>query len=153
MRRKDKEITDSKIITEILQQAEIVRLAMVDGVEPYIVSMNYTFKDNALFLHSASEGRKVDILKRNNRVAFTVDIDVSLFLGEEASECSTYYKSVFGTGFANFVDNPEEKIQALNGIMEKHTGKGDCFYPEALLNRTAIIRVDIDFVSGKKSGY
>ena len=152
MRRKNKEITDSDNIFEILHKAEVVHLAMVDEKEPYLVSMNYGFKDNALYLHSALEGRKIDILKHNNRVAFTVETDVSLLLGEGACDCTTSYKSVFGTGFASFVEGLEGKAEALNIIMEKHSGRGDYTFPEALLTRTAIIRIDIDSLSGKRSG-
>jgi nitroimidazol reductase NimA-like FMN-containing flavoprotein (pyridoxamine 5'-phosphate oxidase superfamily) len=153
MRRKDKEITDINIINEILSVAEIIRLAMVDGDEPYVVSMNYVYMDNALFMHSALEGRKIDILKRNSRVAFTVDTDVSIILGDQASACTTRYNSVFGTGRAVFVGKTEDKIKVLNAIMDKHGGNGEYHYPEAVLNMTGIIRVDIDFLSGKKSGF
>ncbi len=152
MRRKEKEITDAHIISEILNKAETVHFAMVDDHEPYAVTMNYGYRDHALYLHCAPEGRKIDILRRNSRVAFTVETDVSLSLGSEACQCTTIYKSVFGTGFACFVEDLEGKKAALDIIMEKHSGPGNYTYPEALLKRTAIIRVDIDFLSGKKSG-
>jgi putative acetyltransferase len=39
MRRKDKEVTDAKIINEILTSAEVCRLAMVDDGQPYVRDM------------------------------------------------------------------------------------------------------------------
>ncbi len=153
MRRKDKEITDKTLMEDILNRSELVRLAMVDGGEPYVVTLNYVYKDNALYIHSAPEGRKIDILRRNNRVAFTVDTDVSLYLGKEACDCTTHYKSVFGTGEAFFVEGLEEKAHALDWLMVKHGGQGNNAYPESLLGRTAILRIAIESLTGKKSGF
>lgn len=153
MRRKDKEITELTAIQDILARAELVRVAMVDEGEPYLVTLNYAYKDNALYIHSATEGRKMDILKRNNRVAFIVDTDVVLFLGQEACDCTTRFKSVFGTGRACVVEDKDEKIHALDLIMEKHKGEGPYSYPDAMLARTGVMRIDIDYLSGKKSGY
>ena len=45
-------------------------LAFVDGDEPYVISMNFGYKDKALYLHSATEGRKIEIIKKNNKVCF-----------------------------------------------------------------------------------
>ena len=70
MRRKDKEITDEKVINEILEKAKVCRLALFDKDYPYIVPMNYGYKDNALFFHVAKEGKKIDLIKRNNNVRF-----------------------------------------------------------------------------------
>ena len=42
MRRSDKEITTKTIIDKILSEAEIIRIAMVDEGNPYLVAMNYT---------------------------------------------------------------------------------------------------------------
>jgi nitroimidazol reductase NimA-like FMN-containing flavoprotein (pyridoxamine 5'-phosphate oxidase superfamily) len=153
MRRKDKEFTDKAVIEDILNRAELVRIAMVDGQEPYVVTMNYAYKDNALFLHCALEGRKMDILKRNNRVAFTVDTDVSLRLDEKACDSTICYRSVFGTGYASLVEDPDQKARALDWIMDKHGGQGGYAYPAQVLARTAVLRIDIDYLSGKKSGY
>ncbi len=58
MRRKDKEITDPKIISEILDLSEICRLGMVDDGRAYIVPVNYAHKDGAIYIHSAMHGKK-----------------------------------------------------------------------------------------------
>lgn len=38
MRRKDKEITDKQLIEKILNEAEVIRVALVDNGEPYLVA-------------------------------------------------------------------------------------------------------------------
>ena len=87
MLRADKEITDKTLIDKILTEAEVIRLAMVDDGTPYLVAMNYAYVDGCLYIYSAKEGRKIDILSKNNKVAFQTDTDVELVLKEEACGC------------------------------------------------------------------
>lgn len=152
MRRKDKEITDKAVIEKILKDAQVIRIAMVDDGEPYLVAMNYAYQDGFIYMHSALEGRKIDILKKNSRVAFQADTNVGLILSQDAQSCTTKYQSVFGTGKAFLLYENEERVKALNAIMYKYSGHRDYQYPEAVLNKTLIIRVDIDYITGKKSG-
>lgn len=153
MRRADKEITDKTLIEKILTEAEVIRLAMVDEGTPYLVAMNYAYADGCLYMHSAMEGRKINILRKNNNVAFQADTGVELVLKEGACNCSTKYFSVFGTGKAIFIEDKEEKIKVLDLIMTKHTGKTGFEYTEKMLEKTLIIKVQIESVTGKKSGY
>jgi nitroimidazol reductase NimA-like FMN-containing flavoprotein (pyridoxamine 5'-phosphate oxidase superfamily) len=153
MRRAEKEIVDKSVIDKILTEAEIIRLAMVDEGNPYLVAMNYAYADGFIYMHSAKEGRKIDILKQNNKVAFQVDTGVELVLEEEACSCGTKYLSVFGTGKAIFIEDKVEKIKALDAIMSKHTGKTVFEYTEKMLEKTLIIKVKIEAMTGKKSGF
>lgn len=153
MRRSDKVITDKMLIDKILIEAETIRLAMVDEGNPYLVAMNYAYVDGFIYMHSAKEGRKIDILNKNNKVAFQVDTGVELVLKEEACGCGTKYLSVFGTGKAIFIEHKVEKTKALDAIMSKHTGKAGFEYPEKMLEKTLVIKVKIESVTGKKSGY
>jgi len=65
MRRKDKEIKEIKDIEEILHKATVCRVAMVSNNSPYIVPLNFGYKDRCLYFHSAGEGKKLDILREN----------------------------------------------------------------------------------------
>jgi len=57
MRRREKQITDTKQMEQILAQAQVCRLAMVDKGHPYVVPLNFGYRDGALYFHSALEGR------------------------------------------------------------------------------------------------
>lgn len=153
MRRADKEITDKTLIDKILKEAEVIRIAMIDGEDPYLVAMNYAYVDECIYMHSAKEGRKIDILRKNNKVAFQTDTGLEMVLKEEACSCGMKYLSVFGTGKASFVEDKVERIKALDAIMAKHTKKEGFEYPEKVLEKTLIIKVRIDSMTGKKSGY
>lgn len=153
MRRVDKEITDIHVMEEILNKADVIRIAMVDGDEPYIVAMNHVYLDGCIYMHSAKEGRKIDVLKRNSRVAFEVDTDVEIVLREEACSCTTKYRSVVGIGNSVLIDDAKVKKTVLDEIMKKHTTRVAFEYPEKVFERTLIIKIDIDSMTGKKSGF
>lgn len=71
MRRSDKEIKDKQITEWILKEATICRIALCNYDKPYIVPMNFGFKDNYLYIHSAREGQKIDMIMKNNNVCKT----------------------------------------------------------------------------------
>ena len=73
MRRVEKEIKDKETIDNILKKALICRIGMFDGDFPYIVPMTYGCEEGVLYFHSAREGRKLSIMKDNNKVAFEID--------------------------------------------------------------------------------
>jgi nitroimidazol reductase NimA-like FMN-containing flavoprotein (pyridoxamine 5'-phosphate oxidase superfamily) len=151
MRRREKEITDQSVIESILQRATVCRIGLCDRGTPYVVPVNFGYEDHRLYFHSAGEGRKVDVLKENNRVCFEVDIDVELLPAETACQWSVKYLSVIGFGEASFVDDLQEKQEALNIIMEHYAGRS-YEYPEQTLAKVAVIKVEIDTMSGKQSG-
>ena len=75
MRRSDKEITERSEMDEILGRASICHLGLNDGGECYVVPVNYGYDGGCLYVHSAREGRKIDILRADKRVSFTVYAD------------------------------------------------------------------------------
>ena len=153
MKRSDREIKDQKEIETIVERADVCRIGLSDGNMPYIVPMNFGYKDNCLYFHCAKEGKKIDIIKRNNSVCFEMDID-HVFLKPEGRPCgwSAKYQSVIGFGKAFIVETFEEKSEALN-IITQHYG-GD-YYPFSKdeLEKVIIIRIEIVSITGKKAGY
>ena len=68
MRKSNQEIRDEKVLEEILAGAEICRIAMTDGDRPYMLPFNYGYKDSCIYIHSAPEGKKIGLLRKNNQV-------------------------------------------------------------------------------------
>jgi nitroimidazol reductase NimA-like FMN-containing flavoprotein (pyridoxamine 5'-phosphate oxidase superfamily) len=117
--------------------------------------MNFGFKDNCLYLHSAVEGRKIDILKENNNICFEVDIENEIIESEIACNWGMKYYSVIGSGKAYFIEDTEEKEKVLDIIMQKYSAndaKSFEYSPSALAN-TTVINVKLTEITGKKSGY
>lgn len=101
MRRKDKEIADPALLAAVLREAFVCRIGLADGDLPYVVPVNFVHAEGSLYLHSASEGRKIEILRRNNRVCFETEIGVELVRSERACDFGARYVSVIGTGTAS----------------------------------------------------
>ena len=152
MRRKDRQVEDASKIMDILQKADVCRLAMCDDNVPYIVTMNFGFgKDGlaSLYFHSAGEGKKINILKKNNLVCFQADIEHEFFLHSTSCGCSMKYQSVVGMGRISFVNDLSEKIEALQAIMTHYTKKSEHVFKEELVQNTLIMRLDIQEISAK----
>jgi nitroimidazol reductase NimA-like FMN-containing flavoprotein (pyridoxamine 5'-phosphate oxidase superfamily) len=150
MRRHEREITDKEEIEAIIRQALVCRLAMVEGDTPYVVPLCFGYADHALYFHSANEGKKLEILKKNNRVCFEFDIDQSLKKNEEACAWGMRYKSVIGFGAACFLTDYESKRKALDIIMRNYSDKSFT-YQKSAIEKTIVIKVDIEQMTGKQS--
>jgi nitroimidazol reductase NimA-like FMN-containing flavoprotein (pyridoxamine 5'-phosphate oxidase superfamily) len=74
MRRKEREIREIKDLLDIIEKCKNCRLGLCDDNQPYIVPLNYgyAYRDSVLtlYFHSAKEGKKMDIIKRNNKACF-----------------------------------------------------------------------------------
>ena len=152
MRRKDQEITDISAIEDIIRKGQVCRLALSDNGRPYIVPLCFGYKDNKLYFHSAREGKKIDILRKNNNVCFEIDIDQELVKGKKACNCSMKYRSVIGFGKAEHIEDIESKRRALNIIMQNYF-EGFFKYSEESIRNTVIIKVEIESMTGKKLDY
>jgi len=152
MRRKEKEITDRAAIESIILGSSVCRLALSEDNRPYIVPLCFGYEDNTLYFHSAREGKKLDILRKNNRVCFEFDSDHEIVEAKDPCEWGMKYRSVIGYGKASVINDPEARRRAFNIIMQHYAG-GSFTYREATLKNAVIIRVAIESMRGKKSGY
>jgi len=152
MRRKDKEIDDILLIEQILATAQVCRLAMSLNDEPYVVPMNFGYKDRGLYFHCAREGKKIDILKRNNRVCFEVETHTGIIKSGKPCNWGMKYMSVIGYGKVSFINDSNEKIEALKIILNQYY-KGEFDFTDADIDKIDVFKVDIESMTGKKSGY
>lgn len=152
MRRADKEIADRGEIDKILRKATVCRLGLVDGAIPYIVPLSFGYDGNTLYFHSACEGKKVDLLRRNAVVCFEFDVDAEPVRSETSCGWTMRYRSVIGSGTASFVEDLGGKSEALKIIMRQYT-EGPYEFPEGMLRKIAVIKVAIGEISGKVSGF
>ena len=153
MRRKDREITDETAIRAILDKAQVLHLAMIDGDRPYVVPLHYGYTlENGvltLYLHSAKEGRKLDVLQKNARVAFELETDVSPISGGDLPcKYGAAYASVMGEGRATILTDPVEKTDALTMLMKTQTGR-NFYITEAMTDTVAVLRIDVEAFTAK----
>jgi len=153
MRRKDKEIVDEKVMISIIEKAIVCRVAMCWQDEPYVIPMNFGYRGNYIYLHSAGEGRKLDILRNNDKVCIEFDVDVELVRSQEACKTSMNYKSVLIFGTAVILKDIAEKKRALDIIMHHYyyDSLSVFHFPEDVLEKVVIIKVKFEKITGKES--
>jgi hypothetical protein len=152
MRRKDKEITGKTVLKKILKSTKYVTIAMSMDNQPYLVSLSHGYDENrnCIYFHSASEGKKLDFLKANNIVWGQALLDYGYIQGE----CDHNFASVHFKGKVTFITDPNEKLHAIKTMTQQLDKNPDALI--AKLNReklknTTIGRIDMDFMTGKKS--
>ncbi len=148
---REKLVTDMDEIVKILDNAKVVHVGMIDGDEPYVVPMNYgyTLEDGklTLWLHCAKRGRKLDVLRENNKVFFEMECGLQPFDGDIACRYGISYSSIMGRGTAEIVEDIETKKAALTHLMKTQTGK-DFEFEDKMASIVSIIRIDtIEFTA------
>ena len=142
-------ITDIDEIEGIIKKALICRLGLVDNDEPYIIPVCFGYERGALYFHGSLKGRKVELIKKNNKVCFEMDIDAELEKSEDPCKWAMKGKSVVGVGRASILEDDGEKSHALRLIMG-HYSEGDFSFPKPALDSVSVVRVDISSITGKK---
>ncbi len=150
MLRKEKQIKEKGAIEEIIRECRVCRLAMVDGDRPYVVPLNFGYRDGCLYFHSAQKGKKIDLLKANNRVCFEFDILEKVNKAPLACKWGAAFKSVIGRGRAVLLEDLEEKKQGLAVIMAQYS-KRTFEFPLENMEKTAVIRLEIEDMTAKAS--
>ena len=153
MRRNDREVTDIGEILEIVDKAKILHLGLFDGEYPYVVPLHfgYEWTDGALtlFLHSALEGHKLDLIRDNPHVSIALECGVSLLSGGDIPcRYGAAYRSVVGRGTAEIVRDSQEKIRGLTLLMRNQTGR-DFGIDENMAASVAVIKVDVKDLTAK----
>ncbi|MDR0702999.1 MAG: pyridoxamine 5'-phosphate oxidase family protein [Azoarcus sp.] len=152
MRRDEREITDRAEIDKIIRRARLMRIALVDGERPFLVPVFYGYDGTSLYFHSARKGSKIEILKKNGNICFEISIDHGVIEDESPCDFEARHRTVIGHGKASFVTGKAEKIRALDNIVARFSDR-KFTYPEASLNNTAVLRIDIEVLKGKKHGF
>ncbi len=129
-----------------------IGLADTDGT-PYVLPMNFGYKDGIVYLHSAQEGRSIDILERNNNICVTFSTDHALSFQHPQVACSYTMKSksVIAWGSVSYEDDFDKKVEALNIIMKHYTDE-EFKYSDPAVNNVKIWKVEIKNITSKVFG-
>ncbi len=147
MRRCDRQAAVQDTVS-ILEKCEYGVLSTVnqDNI-PYGVPLSYVYTDDSIYLHSASEGHKIDNITANSQVSFCV-------VGDKQSlpdKFTTNYESVIIFGQARQVQGLE-KTAALLALIGKyapdHRAAGAEYIRQASA-KTTVIKIVIEHMTGK----
>ena len=153
MRRREREVTDEKMILEILDKCQVLHLGLSDEGQPYVVPMNYGYlwEEGRLtfYLHGAVEGYKYEVIRRNPKVSFAMECDIRPFRGKVACQYGMAYSSMMGKGTAEIITDVEEKEKALSILMRTQTGK-EFVFDEKLVSIVNVIKINVNEYSAKR---
>ena len=152
MRRADREIKDMDEIVRVMEQCDVCRLALHDEEYPYILPLNFGMQTDGgkivLYFHGATEGKKYELIARDNRAAFEMDCSHKLVTDAAKGHCTMEYESVIGSGRIEMV--PEnEKYRALCLLMQ-HYHKEQIPFDRSAMPRTAVFKLTVERLSGKR---
>ena len=155
IRRKDREITDKKIIEEFLSSQKIIRIGFYDrkNEEVYIVPVNYGYiienNEYIFYFHGSKGGRKYELSKDEPNVGFEIDGNYKLLEGKKACDFSAKYQSVIGNGKIKIIQDIEDKKKALDIIMKNITGQSNLEYNPRMVENVAIYKLIANKISCK----
>ena len=151
MRRSEREIKDFDDIVDVLNRCETVRLGIHGGEYPYVVPLSFGYEISegriVIYVHSAGEGLKCDLLAKDGRVC--VEADLCHGFAQSEKGVTTLYESMIGFGRAEKITG-EEAVKGLNLLL------AHCNYPgypirEAALQAVTVYKIVLDSVAGKRN--
>ncbi len=153
MRRTERQLTDDKAINDIINSQNHCRLGLIDNDCAYIVPLNYGFEvidsKRVFYFHSASEGKKLDLIKQNNNACIEIEGDCSIKTGDTACSYSMYYQSVIGNGHVFMIDDVSDKRHGLDVIMRQATQKDGWTFSDSSVEKIAIYKLVLSNCTAK----
>ena len=116
---------------------------------PYGVPVSYAYADGKIYFHCAKEGYKVDLMKANDHVAFTVVAQDKII----PDDFNTLFVSAMAFGKVKLVDEPDIMRKIHAHIVEKYSKGYETSADEYLDRAISDIymgEITIDHVTGKK---
>lgn len=152
---KSKFIHQENEIISVIESCEVCYVAMVDENNmPYNVALNFGYHNGEIYLHSAQTGKKMDILRKNPNVCVVMSTGHQLKFQSEKVACSygMKYKSVVIHGKIEFIKDFDQKVEALNIIMQHYTGNDFTFGAPAV-NEVCCYKIKVEKIQGRQFGY
>lgn len=146
-------------IDNVIGAAQVCRLAMAMDNEPYLLPLCFGYDGQALYIHTAMTGRKIDIMRANSRVCFEFEQDVELER-KAGNPCgwSFSFQTVVGRGTVVELADEEEKRRGLEHIVRQYSDfdlASPCSSPDRdfsakMLARLCVWRIEIESVTMRK---
>ncbi len=150
MRRKERKMEVSEAREVMFCGSSGVLAVQGDEGFPYAVPVSYTFADEKIYFHCATEGHKIESMKKDPKVSFCVVERDNVIPGE----FTTDYRSAIAFGTARIVEEREEKIALTTKISDKYSkGHEDAAqkYISSAFDNFVVVEITIEQLTGKKN--
>ena len=130
MRRGEFKSNNPEEVKELLDSGQVGYLGIITQDNyPRVIPVNFCTIKNIIYFHGALEGEKYKLLETTPKVTFAVVCQYSLIPSHWISPnyacvATIFYKSILIKGTGYIVDEIEEKVVALQALMEKHQPEG-----------------------------
>ena len=148
MRRFKQEATAEECLTVLETAPRGILSVQGENGYPYGVPMNYVLVDNMIYFHCAREGHKLDAVRANEKVCFTVLSEPI----KNPGEWWNCFTSVICFGRISEVKDEERRNFALRALGAKLFPAGYDIEADLAKNssKAQVLELTIDHMSGKK---
>jgi len=120
--------------------------------QPYVVPINYCYSDGRILIHCALAGRKLDCIRANPSVCFTVARQFGKVMPHaEGDPCHLDCDSVICCGTARVVEDAEERLallKAFAGHFTQHRPNRKVRLEQA--RKCSAIEIDVKAMTGRR---
>jgi nitroimidazol reductase NimA-like FMN-containing flavoprotein (pyridoxamine 5'-phosphate oxidase superfamily) len=155
MRRKEREVSERSKILAIMEKCTICSLAFSDGEYPYVVPVNFAYRNTPaaveVYFHGATEGKKIDLIKKEGKAAFNMYCGPQVVIGKTICGSTREYESVSGAGKVEILTDDKEKELGLRLIVAHLGDTRQDEFEASRFARIAVCRLTIQQMCGKAS--
>jgi nitroimidazol reductase NimA-like FMN-containing flavoprotein (pyridoxamine 5'-phosphate oxidase superfamily) len=118
-RRSQRGNYDRETVHAILDEARVCHVGFLVDEQPYVIPTIHARIGDALYFHGSAANRMMTTLAAGGRACVTVTLIDGLVLARSAFHHSMEYRSVVVFGTARAVTDHDEKLEALEHVVEK----------------------------------
>ena len=135
---------------QILREETIGYLGLVMDSQPYVVPLNYAYVEGRILFHCAWEGQKIDYLKANADVCFTVGRQSGQVRRHaEGDLCHIDSDSVICYGRARILQDLQERKSALDAFNQAYQPEAKEISLKSATNCCAV-EIEIAEMTGRR---
>jgi nitroimidazol reductase NimA-like FMN-containing flavoprotein (pyridoxamine 5'-phosphate oxidase superfamily) len=152
---KNRPLNSKAQMEEIINKCQVCYVGMIDVQnKPYVLPMNFGYKDDYIYIHGKQSGKKIEALKNNPDVCISFSTDHQLRYVDEEVACSwsMRYRSVLAYGKVEFINESAERVKALNIIMSHYSGK-EFTFNEPAVHEVQPLKIKVEKMEGRVYGY
>ena len=147
MRVIKRQMSDEEAL-KLLRSGEYGVLSTVDTEnQPFGTPLSYIYMEGSVYFHCALVGTKLDNIKNNSKVCFTVIGKTQIV----PVQFSTNYESVMAFGSATIISG-DEKVTVFKEILKKYSNdyyEEGMKYIEKAKDKATVVKINLDGYTGK----
>ena len=143
---------DKAAVFAILDSALLCHVSYVIDGQPFCTPTLFWREGEVLYWHGSSASRMLKHLKAGTPACLTVSHLDGLVVARSGFHHSANYRSAMCFGTAQFIEDAEEKMQALKGVVDRfYPGRTQTLRPidPQEFKATLVVRMRIDEASAK----